>query len=219
MEVIDSISNIKTIENFPNSQEYKKYLLTSYRNIISRLSLMADEVIEYKKIQEVLLKNINIYSEDNTNNEIIVNDHVPEEDIEISEPTEEKPKTKKSTKKTETVTVSEDQPTEDKPKTKKSTKKTEPVSEDQPTEEKPKTKKSTKKTETVTATTVASEDQPTEDKPKTKKTVVTKKTETEPVSEDQPTEDKPKTKKTTKKTETVSEDKPKTKKTTKKTEA
>jgi len=180
MEVIKSISDIKSVKLFPDSKVHRQYLLQKYIDFINKLSKIADEVTEYQKIKTELLKQINEYSEDDTNSEIIINNVVGAGDTSVEadeeEPnTEEKPKAKKITKKADIVTVTTEEPVT---KVKKTTKKIDIVdiavaTEEQVTEEKPKAKKTTKKAEIVSAT---AEEPVAEEKPKAKK--ITKKAET-----------------------------------------
>ena len=128
MEAIKSISDIKTIENFQDSNGHKQYLLQTYRELINNLSKIAEEVTEYKKIQKEILKEINKYSEDDTNSDVIVNDNEIVEDYVVEEPVkEEKVKTKKTTKNLDTVVASTEEPVTE-IKTKKTTKKSDTVS-------------------------------------------------------------------------------------------
>ena len=194
MEVINSISNIKSESDFTSNEEYKKYLLENYRLILNELSALKDKLDDYKKIQVELLKGINNTSEDNNNNIIMINDNISEdtEISELSEQTKDKPKIKKNTKKSDTVitdavtvtvavvaATEEVEVVDDKPKTKKSTKKTAAAAvvaaeEEEVVDDKPKTKKSTKKTAAVAV--VAAVEEEVVDKPKKKSNSVTKET-------------------------------------------
>ena len=182
MEVINSISNIKSESDFTSNEEYKKYLFENYRLILNELSVLKEKIDDYKKIQVELLKGINDTSEDTNNHNIMINDNISE-DIEISElseQTKDKSKIKKNTKKSESVADTE--VVEDKPKAKKTTKKSESVVDEaivvvSEVEDKPKTKKNTKKSDTVAtdADTVVTTAEEVVDKSKKKSNSVTEK--------------------------------------------
>jgi len=183
MEVINSISNIKSESDFTSNEEYKKYLFENYRLILNELSVLKEKIDDYKKIQVELLKGINDTSEDTNNHNIMINDNISE-DIEISElseQTKDKSKIKKNTKKSESVADTE--VVEDKPKAKKTTKKSESVVDEaivvvsEVVEDKPKTKKNTKKSDTVAtdADTVVTTAEEVVDKSKKKSNSVTEK--------------------------------------------
>ena len=175
MELINSVTDIKSVKDFSNRQEYKLYLMNTFRSVVNKLKLLADEVVVYRTIQQELVQNINYLSEDTDNNEIMINkDIIDVDDDEEKEEKEElekecvkdKSKPKKTSKKT----------SEDESKAKKTTKKIEVTEVPVPEvpviieQEKPKAKKTTKKIE-VSETPIITE----QEKPKAKKT--TKKTE------------------------------------------
>ncbi len=205
---VKSISDIKSIEHFKDTIEHKQYLLQIYREYINKLSNLAELATEYRLITTKVLENISKYADDVSNNEIIVNYNIIDEDNQIEQldnelESEIKTKTKlaKASKKTvieqsESVSIEQQ---EEKPKAKKTTKKVisepEPVVSEPIIEEKPKAKKTTKK---VTAEEPVVSEPIVEEKPKAKKT--TKKvTSEEPVVSEPIVEEKPKAKKTTKK--------------------
>jgi hypothetical protein len=233
---VKSISDIKSIEHFKDTIEHKQYLLQIYREYINKLSNLAELATEYRLITTKVLENISKYADDVSNNEIIVNYNVIDEDNQIEQldielESEVKPKTKKASKKTVIEQQQLDSESIEQPKAKlaKTTKKviSEPASEPI-VEEKPKAKKTTKKVtseEPIVEPIVEPVSEPiVEEKPKAKKT--TKKvTSEEPVIEPV-SEPKAKLAKTTKKvisepivepiSEPIVEEKPKAKKTTKK---
>jgi len=189
MEIINSISNIKSELDFSNNEEYKNYLQENYKLLVNKLSFLKEELENYKIIQVELLKFINSSSEDSNNSNILVNGFFIEETPEILEQTKEKPKakSKKSTKE-----VNEEEKEKLKAKSKKSTKEVEVEVEEDVVEVKPKAK--SKKTDSTAE----------EEKPKAK----SKKTDT--TTEDKVVEVKPKAK--NKKTDTTTEEvKPKAK--------
>ena len=180
---VKSISDIKSIEHFKDNIEHKQYLLQIYREYINKLSNLAELATEYRLISTKVLENINKYADDVSNNEIIVNYNVIDEDNQIEEQdinleSEVKTKTKKTTKKNVIEQKIESESLEQ-------------------SEEKPKAK-SAKTTKKVTSEEVVSEPI-VDEKPKAKSTKTTKKVVTEEVASEPIVEEKPKAKKTTKK--------------------
>jgi hypothetical protein len=176
---VKSISDIKSIEHFKDTIEHKQYLLQIYREYINKLSNLAELATEYRLITTKVLENISKYADDVSNNEIIVNYNIIDEDNQIEQldnelESEIKTKTKlaKASKKTvieqsESVSIEQQ---EEKPKAKKTTKKVtaeEPVVSEPIVEEKPKAKKTTKK---VTSEEPVVSEPIVEEKPKAKKT-------------------------------------------------
>ena len=166
---VKSISDIKSIEHFKNVIEHKQYLLQIYRQYMNELSNLSVLATEYRGITTEVLKNINKYEDDVSNNEIIVNFNIINEDNQIEQQLELDSELKAKTKKINKKSVIEQQieqqievESEEKPKVKKTIKKVTP--EEIESEEIPKAKKTTKK---VTPEEIEIES---EEKPKAKKT-------------------------------------------------
>ena len=187
---VKSISDIKSLDQFKDSIEHRQYLLQIYREYINKLSNLAELATEYRLITSKVLDKISMYEDDISNNEIIVNYNIIDEDNQIEQldielNSEVKPKAKltKASKKVTTESVDEPTVVEEKPKAKsaKTTKKviTESVESVEPVADVVPKAKSAKTTKKVTTEEVVVEPI-VEEKPKAKLAKTTKKVISDP---------------------------------------